>query len=700
MYTLAYLLLISAPNATPIDFDTQIIPLLTKAGCNAGSCHGAASGRGGFHLSLWGSNPAEDYRAIVRELGGRRINLAHPKKSLFVLKPTRQLAHEGGQRFSEDSEDAQLLLDWIRAGAIRPQSRTLTHFAITPSQTTLDKVGQKVTLKANATFDTQQAVDVTRHTVFTSTDEGAVQVDKQGNVTVLRPGRHTILARYLDRVVPVTVILPYRDSAVNLSQSPRHNFIDTHILRSLEALRIEPSAQANDAMFLRRVTLDLTGTLPTPKEMLGFLQDTRTDKRKRVIDRLLSSANFVDYWTLRWGNLLQINSRLLGKPGALAFHRWVREQLVENTPLDVMARKMILSVGNSTNIGPANFSRVPNNPRTHAEYFSRVFLGVRLRCANCHDHPLDRWTQDDYHGLAAIFAKLERGQTVKVVSFGEVTHPRTGEPAVFRIPGERFLDEPKDARVDLADWLLTTDNPQFARIMANRLWKALMGRGLVEPVDDLRSTNPATHPELLNRLAKYLIEQKYDLRKMLRLIATSATYQRSSLPTAENRNDDRFYSHVLIRPLPAEVLADALVTVTGVANKYGELPLGTRAITLHDSQINAPSLDILGRCSRAESCESTMNVVGLDKTLHLINGELINKKITDKKNNLYQLLDKNESNLEILRRLYLLALNRYPTEVEEETWKGLLPADLGKRRKHFEDFLWALLTSKEFTSNH
>ncbi len=695
MNALTLMTLTCLPSAD-VDFDTQVIPVLTKGGCNAGSCHGAAIGRGGFKLSLWGSNPEVDHRAIVRQLKGRRVNLAHPQKSLILLKPTRQLSHKGGQRFTEESKEAQLLTRWIKEGAARIQSRKLLDFQIQPSLSILKKKNDTVQIRARAKFK-DQWLDVTADTVFTSTDDAAVSVDRSGLAQVLRSGQHTILARYLDRVVPVTVLLPLSDEPLDLAHAPRNNFIDEEILKSLKQLRIPLSTQCDDATFLRRVTLDLTGALPAPSEVLDFLADRRIDKRERLIDRLLSSARFVDYQALQWGNLLQISSKKLGEAGALTFHRWIRRQIAKGVSLKEVASRMILGLGDSYVEGAANFSRVPTNAREHAEYVSRVLMGVRLRCANCHNHPLDRWTQDDYHGLAAIFVRLNRGRVVKTISTGDVTHPRTAEPARLRIPGERFLER-KGARSAFVDWLTAKKNPYFARIAVNRMWKSMMGRGLVEPVDDLRATNPATHPTLLKRLARDFVRHGYDVRRTLRLIAQSAAYQRSSKATPENEADDRFFSHALRRPLPPEVLADALSAITEVPEQYGSLPLGTRAVTLHDSRIPSPSLDILGRCSRDEPCEDLFGSGGLDKTLHLINGKLINRKITSREGRLHRLLSQNKSNEEMVRRFYLLALSRPPRPDEVELWRRNLSGE--NRKELLEDFLWALLTSKDLTTNH
>jgi hypothetical protein len=698
----AIALLAGRLQGAPPDFDTQVVPVFTRAGCNAGSCHGAAIGRGGFKLSLWGSDPDSDFVAIVKELEGRRINLARPEESLILCKAQGQLAHGGGARLDPDEAGWKRVLSWVQAGARREQTRQLIDFEVSPSEKVLSRPGESVTLHALARFSDDSREDVSSWCVVTAEDPAAVDVDAAGRITVKRRGLSVVLVRFLDRVEAVRLIVPLGESAVDLGKEARHNFIDDEVLGVLGTLRLQPSPQADDATFLRRVALDLTGTLPSPEEVERFLADRRADKRSRLIKELLDSDAFVTYWTWKWANLFQINSRALGQEGAQTFHLWVGEQLEKKTPWDEMARQMVTSLGDTQSVGPANFTRIPANAREHAEYVSRVFLGVRLQCANCHNHPLDRWTQDDYHGLAAVFAKLERGPVVKLVPRGEVIHPRTESPATPRIPGVRFLDANHDGRPQFVEWLTASDNPLFARAVVNRLWKEMMGRGLVEPADDLRATNPATHPRLLDQLTKDFVEHHHDIRHTLELIASSAAYQRSSQTTPENAADGRFYSHALIRDLPAEVLADALCDVTGVPSQYGDLPLGTRALTLYDSLIPSPALDILGRCSRLGPCEETAPNAGLARMLHLINGALINQKITDPKGRLGQLLMTEQAQQDLFEDFYLLALSR-PPRAEERAYFQKKLSEVNEpeaRKRMYEDFLWSLLTCREFVTNH
>jgi hypothetical protein len=697
----------AGPDAVP-DFDTEVLPVLTRAGCNAGACHGSALGRGGFKLSLWGSNPAADHRAIVRELEGRRINLADPYESLLIQKPTGGVRHGGRIRLEGDGPGVARILAWLEAGAPREGKRRLAHLDVTPEEHVLSRPGESLQIRVTARFNDGTRADATPWAVFQADDPATVQVSEAGGVTVSRRGQATVMVRFLDQVKAVRLLVPVGDASVDLSAAPRHNFIDDEVLATLATLRVPVAEPADDHAFLRRVSLDLTGTLPTPERVRAFAADTRTDKRARLIDELLASEAFVDYWTLKWGDLLRIRSRELGADGVRAFHGWVREQVKEDRPLDAMAREMLLALGDARKVGPANFSRVPRTPREQAEYVSEVFLGVRLRCANCHDHPLDRWRQDDYHGLAAIFARLERGPVVRLAVRGEVIHPRTGAPARMRIPGERFLDAGEDGRKALADWLTGPKNPYFARAAVNRLWKELFGRGLVDPADDLRATNPATHPRLLDRLAEDFVKHGHDVRHTLRLIANSATYQRGavragSVSDGQDPVAERFYARSGSRPLPAAVLADAIASVTGVSDRYGALPEGTRAITLPDPAIPAPGLDVLGRCSREGSCEAeTARGGGLARVLHLINGPLLNRKIDAESGRLRQLLGKGAKNADIVEAFYLRALGRPPRARERAYWAEHLPVreDPDRRREALGDFLWALLTCEEFVTNH
>lgn len=691
------------PAAGTVDFDTQILPILTRSGCNAGACHGSASGRGGFKLSLYGGDPDADFLAITRQWEGRRINVAFPQKSLLFKKPTGLMDHEGGELFEPDSRFAAVLLNWIDDGALRLGQRQLANFAVLPKFATVHRPGDRLQLSAQARFQDQageelQIEDVTDWTVFTAEDTASVSIDENGVTTVHRPGRHIVLARFLDMVVPVEVILPFTVREKRIASSEKANFVDRHILEKLAVLGIPTSPTCDDATYIRRVSLDFTGSLPTPKDVEAFLGDQRADKRERLCDRLLHSPQFVRFWTYRLANVLRIRSQPMDPEGALAFHQWLSGQIEQDRPYPELVRELLLASGDTHEYGPANFYRAAGDARSQAEYVTEALMGVRLRCANCHNHPLDRWTQDDYHGLAAIFARIERGRHVRILPYGEVTHPRTGQAARPRIPGERFLEPSADPRQPLADWLTASDNPYLYRALVNRLWHWMTGRGLVHPVDDLRASNPATHPELLDALTKDFMKNGCSIRHTLRVIATSMAYARRTESRPENEFDDRYYSRALVRPLEAEVLADAVSFVTGVPSDYRDQPAGTLAVELHDPNIASPALDILGRCFRREGCDAGPSTGGLTRTLHLLNGEWLNQKICSPSGRLHQLLASGMSDQAIIDALYLVALSRNPTTEELHFWMTRSTGD--DRTAWFEDFLWSLLTCREFVTNH
>jgi hypothetical protein len=505
-----------------------------------------------------------------------------------------------------------------------------------------------------------------------------------------------LVARYLSEVVPIEILAPLTDIAVELDTEPRHNFIDDEILETLELLGLQPSSQSTDAAYTRRVTLDLTGRLPSLEQI------RRSSNREEFVDELLASDAFTEYWTLQIAKLLRIRPQGDDSLGAETYHNWLMDQVADDASYKQLARSLILSSGDSHKHGPANFYRTVRGAREQAEFMSELFMGSRLRCANCHNHPLDRWTQDDYHGLAAIFAKVEPGKVVKLKPKGQVIHPRTLEPALQRIPGERFLDVDGDGRERLADWLTDSANPFFAKAIVNRLWKRMMGRGLVEPADDFRATNPATHPELLNKLAKDFIANGFRIRHTLGTIARSSTYARSVNASESNKDDDRFYSHSKRRPLEPEVLADAISDVLGVDAVYGDEPDGTRAVMLIDPDTDSLSLDILGRCERKESCENVSDVGGLSQKLHLLNGELLNARIAADGSRLDSLLESKKTPKEIIHTFYIAALSRSPTQVETKHWDEVLSAIESEEQTtdFLEDFVWGLLTCNEFVTNH
>lgn len=686
-----------------VDFRSEIVPALTKLGCNAGSCHGSAVGRGGFKLSLYGSQPDDDFRAIVRESKGRRINLNDYTKSLLLRKPGGELEHGGEQRFSLNDPFGQLLANWIQQGADPGQPSRLTAFGTGPQSLSFPKPGQEHPFRFQATFADGTQRDVTRLTILSSLDESSVTIDPVKNrATILRPGRHIVLARFMDRVSPIEILIPFDAVSPSFPKDPNPNLVDRYVDQKLGQLNIPSSGQVEDLAFLRRISLDLTGRLPTFEQAEAFLSDPHAEKRSQWIRKYLSGDEFVDFWTYQLATQLRIRSQQGDAQAAFVYHSWLRNQMAAEKSWKSISQDLLLSLGDSLDNGPANFYRTTRDARLQSEFVSEVFLGVKLGCANCHNHPLDHWTQDDYHGLAAIFSRVNQTQIVSLNPAGENIHPRTGKPAVGRIPGERFLEsEEEDARVPLADWMFADSNPYFARAMVNRIWKSLMGRGLVDPVDDLRTTNPATHPELLECLAEDFRSHDYDLRHTIELICNSRAYQRETGAKQAPEFQEVYYADRMIRPLQAEVLSDAIGDVTGVPEDYGGQNSGKRAIQLHDPRIPSPSLDILGRCSREESCEGeTDSGRGLASRLHLLNGPLLNHKITSRQSQLQTMIREGDSTSQIIQHFYQAALTRSPTAQELAFWIDTIDSDKNDRQQPLEDFVWALLTCKEFTTNH
>ena len=708
MSTLA---LVAILAAVP-DFDTQVLPILSRAGCSAGACHGAAAGRGGFKLSLFGGDPAADYRRIVHELEGRRVNLARPQRSLLLLKPTWELDHEGGQRFESDSEFARLLTEWIRAGAPRGNGPALIALKVDPPQETVERVPAEVALRVTASFSDGSSRRVDDLAVVTPSDPAATEVAAGGVIRVLRPGRHAVVVRFLTQVVAVQITAPHEHAPLELAGLPVGNWIDGEINATLSALRLPAAPRADDATLLRRVTLDLTGRLPTPERVREYLADQSEGRFAAEIDRLLASPEFAAYWTYKYARWLRVQIHPSDEPATRALHAWLRQQIESGRPLDEWTAEMITSSGDSHGHGPAAFHRNAADARGEAEYVAESLLGIRLRCANCHNHPLDRWTQDDYHGLAAIFARLDRGRVVTFKPSGEVIHPATGQAAVPRLPGERLLPAAGDHRQALAEWITSQEHRRFAKAQVNRLWQSLLGRGLIEPIDDLRDTNPPTHPALLERLAADFSEHHCDLRHTLRLLANSAAYQRSSQAPAGAESDDRFYSHALRRTLPPEVLLDAVCDALGVpldvqqvesgwGNVAEKVPPGTRAIGLFTPQLAGSLLGPLSPCTDVRECGAGPLPARLDDLavqLHLINGRLVNSRLEDSWHELVKMAYGPMPAEQLVEQYYLRTLSRYPSAKEREYWTEQIK-DMPRREK-CQDFAWSLLTCREFVTNH
>ncbi len=690
----------SAP-ATMVDFDSQIVPLLTHAGCNAGACHGAAAGRGGFHLSLFGSDPKSDYEAIVLFAEGRRVNIFDDTKSLVIAKPLGLLDHGGGEVLEEGSASVLVLRRWLQQGAKRGSQRQLRQLRVEPAESIATTLNQPKTLRVIATFSDGEQADVTEWTVFRSDDPASVEIlHGPTRAQCLRPGKHLIMARFWNRVVPVSLLLPYDANQDKPHRvSPSASFVDVEIDSQLSKLNLSANVLADDATFLRRLRLDLTGRLPSPEELQLFLAETGAGKRAQKVDALLESEEFSSFWALRLARWFKLRGSPEEPQAARAYSDWIMRSMESRRPYNEMVRELLTSTGDSHVIGATNFTRTAGDARQHAELVSSALLGTRIQCANCHNHPFAAWTQDDYHGLAAIFARFDRTRTVSLKKQGSVTNVRTGESAVPRIPGFRNLEDAESALDTFTQWMLDKDNSHFSKAIVNRLWDAMMGRGLVSGIDDFRETNPPSHPQLLERLATDFVELGYDLRHTLRIIATSDAYARSSNHQSQKKELEQWYGASTSKSLLPEVLLDAIEDVLGssVANHD---QTRQRAITWLDPTHVSPDLDALGRCSRSEACQSQGQQQGLAAKLHAINGDLLNRRITDKGGRLQSYLRESMSPRQIIEDFYLRAMARHPTEEQRSTWLSELNAlPREEQVRWFEDFVWALLSSQEFSTN-
>ena len=699
-------------------FRRDVMAVLSKAGCNLGGCHGNGNGKGGFKLSLRGQDPDLDWAAMTRDQGGRRVNSIEPEKSLLLLKATAAIAHEGGQRFAPGSPEAAVFAAWLRDGARDSDGARFAKLEVTPDARVLVEPETNVQLKATAVFADGTRREVTRMAVFEPSNLN-VKVSADGKVTREKSGEATVLVRYLDQQIPVRLaFVPARPDFV-WSEPVAHNFIDEHVFKKLRTLRMNPSALCDDATFLRRAYLDLLGVVPTAETARAFTADTAPDKRAALIERLFARGEFADFWTLKWADLLKIEERQLDRNGMKVFHAWIRESIARNKPLDLFARELIAARGSTYENPAANWWRANRDPVTRAESTARVFLGTQLNCAQCHNHPFERWTQDDYYNWAGLFARLDykiventrrdendtrefKGdQIVLVKADGAVKNARTGENATPRFLGGDAPDQ-KDELLALAEWL--PRSPMFARRQVNRVWFHLMGRGLVDPVDDFRASNPPSHPELLDALAKDFAENGCDLRRLIRTIMQSRVYQLASEPNATNADDEANFSHGIIRRLGAEQLVDSINKTLGAvldiedypsALRLAQVPEGRKHYHPIKSDIDRFEL-VFGKPPRllASECERTDEPT-VGQAFQLISGPVIQDLLTQTSNRLNAWIGSGKTDAEIAEEMFWTVLSRPPNEVERAGSAQHLAAATDKRAAA-EDLMWALFNAKEF----
>ncbi len=689
-------------------FYSDVIPVLTRTGCNMGACHGAAQGKGNFRLSLLGYDPDADYRAITKAVNGRRVSVAQPEKSLFLLKPLMTVAHKGGKRLMPGSADYRVLHDWIAAGmpALDPKEAAITNVEILPKVQTLG-IGDTQRYRVVAKFSDNSQRDVTNQALFDSFDSSVATVTPSGNAKVTGKGEGAIIIRYQGLVATARLVSPYRQPAPKPNNPTTQ--LDGHINAKLAALGLDTSPRATDADFLRRASLDVIGLLPTSNEARVFLSEKSPDKRAKLIDALLDKPEYVDYWTLKWSDILRSSRRTLGDKGMAAMNRYIRSSVAANKPWDQFAREIVAARGSSNETGAANFFRIAVNPQEQAETVSQVFLGVRIQCARCHNHPYEKWKQQQYYQMAAFFARVRTkpadnadGTVIFAVNSGDVTNPRTNKLAPPTALDAKPLPEnfDGDRRDALADWLTQPKNPFFAKILVNRVWKHLMGIGLVEPVDDLRATNPPSNQELFDALSADFVKNRYDIKWLIRTIMLSDAYQRSPIPTGNNAADTKYFSHYTFKRLGAEALLDALASATGTTDKFDGYPTGTRAAQLPDPTVNSYFLDLFGRPARNTACEcERSDMPNMGQILHLMNNAGLNGRIAAKDGRIAQILAEKASDSKLLEELYLGTYSRYPSEPEKKIALARL-AKAKDKKLAAEDLLWALLNSNEFLFNH
>lgn len=693
----------------PISFETQVVPILTKAGCNSGGCHGKAEGQNGFKLSVFGFDPHADYQALMMEGRGRRIFPVAPEYSLLLRKATAQLPHGGGRKIVHDSLPYRRMRRWIEEGArfTGAAADAVTAIKVEPELQVLSFRGTQQ-LRVTAIDAAGRRRCVTMEAEYASNADNIADVDRRGWIQASdNPGEAAILARFMGHVAVCRVTLPR--PGVRFPRPPEANFIDRYVWNQLERLGIEPSAIADDANFLRRVYLDTIGTLPTPAEARAFLANTAPNKRAQLIDQLLERPEYADYWTMLWSDLLRVDRDKVAPEGAVAMTRWLRRQFAENRPYDAFARDVLTIQGSLTAEGPASVYKVLDTPEEMSRSFSQLFLGVRIQCAQCHHHPSERWGQDDYFALAGFFTGISRkklptgGEAIVSRGGQDLKHPRTKQPVSARALGADPADFSRstDRRAALADWLTAPDNPFFATAIANRLWAHYFGRGLVEPLDDLRATNPATNEPLLAELTRHMRAVKYDLRAFARTLLNSRVYQLQARTNASNAGDAQNFSHAAAKALPAEVLLDAIGQVTGVPEKFNGWPDGHRAIQLWDNRIPLYFFRIFGRPVRASVCSCERgNEPSIAQALHLMNSPEIMEKMRSRAGRVRRLAESNQGPPKIVDELYLATLARFPGDKEKALMLEEFAQAGANRRAAIEDVLWILLNSKEFLYNH
>lgn len=706
---------VSVSDATaprPVSFKLDVMPVFTKAGCNTGACHGTSRGKDGFHLSLFGFDPDGDYYRLTREQIGRRINLAIPRESLIVEKGLGAVQHTGGVRFTTNSPLCKTLVTWLDNGAKSDPTNLakLTGIEIFPKSAVMEGSNTLQHFIVRAHYSDNTDRDVTPLAVFISNNDGTAKAGEDGTVAAGQRGEAFIQARYGEFNVGAQIIVIPKDLPYQWPNVAANNYIDEAVYAKLKKLRLTPSGVCDDATFLRRAYLDIVGELPPPDEVGKFLADTGADKRSRLVDELLGRKEFAELWVMKWAELLEIRSKdnAVYPKAAQVYFEWVRDQMLAGVPLDQMVRNLLTGSGSTLRDPAANYYQMEPDTQKLAENTAQVFLGMRIQCAQCHNHPFDRWTLNDYYGFESFFAQIGRKQgddPREMVIFdraeGEVKHPVTGQVMRPKFLGGAMPDIKKDEtrREVLARWITSPDNPYFARNIANIVWAHFVGRGIIEPVDDVRISNPASNPELLDDLAAKLVEYHYDFKQLVRDICNSRTYQLDTRANDTNATDDRNFARAGIRRIRAEVLLDCISEVTGTQDKFAGLPRGATAVEIPDGNTADYFLTTFGRASRTTVCSCEVKVdPNLSQALHLLNGDTVENKV-ERGGVVKSLLKQGEVPGQVVTNLYLRCLSREPTADEMQKLQAFFKPDT-RPEPVLNDVFWSLLNAKEFVFNH
>ena len=704
------------PVESLASFRHEVMPVLSRSGCNAGACHGYSLGKNGFKLSLRGADPDPDFFAMTKELSARRINRVDPDHSLILEKARGDIPHEGGARFSRNSLSNELVKRWIEqeCPSDSKDPAEVVGVKMIPDKLIL-RPGEKHRVQLIAMYNDGSKRDVTRLGIFTANNTQFADVSDEGLVQTIDAGETVIVGRFERTFAATGVVVLKPEPNFKPSPVPQDHFIDRFVIEKLNRLKIAPSGLATEEEFLRRVHLDLIGIQPKPEEVKAFLADKDPKKREKVIDSLFERPEFVDHWSLKWGDLLQNSRNSVNAQSVYLFREFIRSAISQNTPLDEFARKILTSKGGSNDDPASVYFAISKDTNDTVERSTQVFCGIRMLCTRCHSHPMENWTQADYFGIASFFnqvsvrpdARAPTGQNAKLIQLnlnsGASTNPRTAKAQLPKFLGgeELPLKLGSDRREVYAKWLTSEKNPFFARGLVNRLWSYFFHRGIIDPVDDIRSTNPPINPELLDALTKDFIEHQFDARHLMKRIATSATYQRSSLPNPSNRFDEQNFSHAIPRRVPAESLLDSLVQATGVAENFGGAPSGFRAAQLPDGTIESVFLRLFGKPQRMDACECERdNGSNMLQALHFINGTSILGRLQNPSARPTQHLNKKLNDQDLIAELYLWSLARNPTSAEVELGVKFFKEYGDKRSEAIQDLMWALLNSKDFLMVH